>query len=187
MLVAGRDIPGHHALLLVLRQLIVIVGHLEPVARQKQIQVERIAPIRLVVDAIEERLRVTDIVYRQELGRIEKMPRAQSIQRNEIPELGGAVRKRRVLPVGAERAPGRLEAPGRPRSQTALGSRIHHQAGFIAILGVGRTGDQLHALDRIGRKLRRKYFALLVADGLAVDYEADLRVIPQRVKETVGV
>ena len=41
--------------------------------------------------------------------------------------------------------------------------------------------------DRAGRKLRRKHFALLIADRLAVDDEADLRVVAQRVEEAIGI
>src|ERR1039458_9109798 len=42
-------------------------------------------------------------------------------------------------------------------------------------------------LDGAGRKLRGEHFALLVADGLPVNHEADLRVIAERVEESVAV
>ena len=58
---------------------------------------------------------------------------------------------------------------------------------LVAELRVGRAGDNLHALDGAGRQLRRKDLALLIADRLAVDHEAALRVIAHRMEEPVCI
>jgi hypothetical protein len=42
-------------------------------------------------------------------------------------------------------------------------------------------------LDGVERHLRGELLALLIADRLAVDGEAGLRVIAQRVEEAVGI
>ena len=52
---------------------------------------------------------------------------------------------------------------------------------------VRSAGDQFHALDGVERNLGGKHFALLIADGLAVDDETDLRVVAQRMEKAVGV
>src|ERR1039458_6328660 len=74
-----------------------------------------------------------------------------------------------------------------PRAEAGARRDVCHQAGLVAELGLGRSGDDLHALDGAGRKLSGEYLALLVADGLPVNDEADLRVIAQGVEEPVAV
>src|SRR5581483_9417548 len=61
------------------------------------------------------------------------------------------------------------------------------EARFIAVLGVGRTGDEFHLLQRIGRDLRGERLALLVADRLAIHHEGGLSVIAEGMKKAVGV
>src|SRR6202035_5583851 len=47
MLESRSDVPGKHALVLILRQLIVAVGYLEPVARGEEVQVESVPAVGL--------------------------------------------------------------------------------------------------------------------------------------------
>ena len=51
----------------------------------------------------------------------------------------------------------------------------------------GDARHQLHALDGAGGKLGGEDLALLIADGLSIDHEADLRVIAEGVEETVAI
>src|SRR5579863_1402285 len=55
-LVAGRDTPGEHSLMLILLQLIVVVGYLKPAPRGKQVQVKCILAVRKIVEVIEDGL-----------------------------------------------------------------------------------------------------------------------------------
>ena len=79
MLVAGRDIPRQYPLFLVLGQLVVAVGDLEPVPRREEIQVNDVLACGLPVEPVEDALVVADIVDGQEFGRIQKMARSYSI------------------------------------------------------------------------------------------------------------
>src|SRR4051794_5154086 len=51
---AGRGVPGHYALMLILIQRVVGVGDLYPVSSDEEIQVEDVALIGLIIEAIED-------------------------------------------------------------------------------------------------------------------------------------
>ena len=80
-LVAGRDAPGHDALALVLAELIVGIGDLNPVARGEQVEMNRVAAVRLEVDAVEDGLVVAGVMEGRELGRVEKAAGAGAFPR----------------------------------------------------------------------------------------------------------
>src|SRR5579864_4215021 len=105
MLIAGRDVPGEHALALVLRKLVVTIGNLKPVAGSEQIDVESVARARLPIEAIEDRAVVSDVVDRQWLGGVEKMSGANAIDENKIPILRTAESQGRAAAPGSEGAP----------------------------------------------------------------------------------
>src|ERR1035441_10649386 len=73
------------------------------------------------------------------------------------------------------------------RTQPGARGDVGHQAALVAELGIRRAGHHLHALNGAGGKLGGKDFALLVANGLAVDDEGALRVIAQGMEETVAI
>src|SRR5579884_318872 len=62
--------PG--LLALILRELIVRVRNLEPVACAEQIQMKRILAAGLIIDAVENRLAVSDVVKRLKFGTVQK-------------------------------------------------------------------------------------------------------------------
>ena len=80
VLETGGDAPGENTLMLVLRELIVTVGNLDPVAGGKQVQMQGILPIGLVVEAIEDGLIVTHIVDGLKLRRIQETRAAHAVQ-----------------------------------------------------------------------------------------------------------
>jgi len=145
-------------------------------------------PIRLVVQPVENIFVVSNIVYRQEFRRIQKVPRPDAIDRNKVAELRRPITNRGVFSPGPEGSAVGFNASERlARAQPGNRARVHHQARLIAVLRVRRTRNELHALNRIRRQLRGEYFALLVVDRLAVDHKTNLCVIAQRMKESVGV
>src|ERR1039458_7763132 len=73
------------------------------------------------------------------------------------------------------------------RAQAGACGDIGHQTALVAKLGIRRAGNNLHALNSAGGKLGGKDFALLIANGLAIDDECALRVIAQGMEETVAV
>ena len=157
MLIAGSDVPGEHALALILRQLIVAVGHLKPVPRDEQIDVISVLGPRLPVKAIENRSVVSNVMERQFFGRIQETTGTSSAQENKIP-IGRAAESQgraaapgcKGAPVASDRTGGLGGSEARPRGG------VHDQAGFVAVLRVGRAGDQLHGLQRVGGDLGRK-------------------------------
>ena len=74
MLVSGRYVEAVHLLPLILVRLVVCVGNLKPVARREQIQMECIVRAALIVDAIEERFIVANVVHRVKLGAVQEAP-----------------------------------------------------------------------------------------------------------------
>ena len=123
----------------------------------------------LVIDAIENGFIVPDVVDWQEFGRVEEMGGAHSIDRDEIADQRRAEAEGGILAPGSERSPVGVDAAEGTRAQARFRRGIHHQARFIAVLRVGRAGNQLHALYGVGRKLGGEDLALLIADCLAVD------------------
>ena len=89
--------------------------------------------------------------------------------------------------VGGEGAPFRQETAVRLLPQPRFRDGIYDQAGFIAEFGRGRASDQFHGLDGVQRHLRGEALALLIADRLAVNREAGLRMIAQGMEEAVGI
>jgi hypothetical protein len=72
VLITGSDAPAQHALALVLRQLVIIVGDLEPVAGREEIQVEHVLAVGLVIHTVEDGLAVAGVVNVCKLGRVEE-------------------------------------------------------------------------------------------------------------------
>ena len=140
---------------------------------------ERVAPIRLVVYAIENGFVVADIVYRQELRRIEKVPRTNAVDGNEIPEFGGAPTEGARFRNRWRMSPRRLQGYRKGARLIRFRGGVYDQAGLVAVLGIRRSGNQFHVLDRVGGQLRGEDLALLIADRLAIHDEADLGVIAQ--------
>ena len=62
--IAGSEAPGQHALVLILAQLVVGIGNLDPVARREQVQVEYVFAVGLIIEAVEDGLVVADVVER---------------------------------------------------------------------------------------------------------------------------
>ena len=187
VLIAGRDVVGENLLTLILIGLVERVGHLEPVTRGQQVEVKRVAGGGLPVEAIEDGLAVPHVVKRTEFGAVEKAPAAQGVGGEEVAELLAAEAEGGFLADGAEGAVLRGEAAERLLAESGTGDGVDHEAGLIAEFGAGRAGDEFHGLDGVERNLGGELFALLIGDGLAVDGEAGLRVIAERVEEAVGI
>ncbi len=187
VLIAGSDVVGENFLTLVLIGLVERIGHLEPVTRGQQVEVKRVAGGGLPIEAIEDGLAVSHVVKRTEFGAVEKAPAAQGIGGEEIAELLAAEAEGGFLADGSEGAVLRGEAAERLLAESGTGDGVDHEAGLIAEFGAGRAGDEFHGLDGVERNLGGELFALLIGDGLAVDGEAGLCVIAQRVEEAIGI
>src|SRR5580700_9790867 len=109
VLIARRDIPRQYALALVLRQLVQVVGNFDPVARGEQIQMKRVLAGGLIIEPIEVGLIVSDVVVGDELRRIEKASAANTVDCQEVAELGVAVSEPEASTGGAEGAVARFD------------------------------------------------------------------------------
>ena len=118
----------------------------------------------------------------------EKAAASNAVDRQEIPDSRAAETNRRGPADAAERTIVCVEVTEDPsRAEPGTRRDVCDQAGFVAELRVWSAGDDLHALDRAGGKLRRKHLALLIADRLAVDHKAGLGMVADGVEESVGV
>lgn len=72
-------------------------------------------------------------------------------------------------------------------AQSGLYGGVDDQACHITVLRRRRAVDQFHRLHGIERELVGKDLGLLVGDRLAVHGNQGVRVLPERVEETVGV
>ena len=187
MLVSRREVEADYLLPLVLVRLVVGIGNLEPVAGEKQIEVERVMLAGLKIDAVEDGLVVADVVHGVEFGAIQEAARAVGVEYDEISQLGAAEAERGLFADGAKRAVVGVELSERLFPEPGPRHPFHHQAGLIAILRGRRPGDHFHVLKRVFGHLGRKGPALLVADGLAVHHVAGLRVVSLRMEEAVGI
>ena len=88
VLEAGRDAPGEDALALILRELVVAVGNLDPVAGGEQVKVEDVALAGLVIEAVKDGLVVAFVVERGELGRVEEAAAAGAVQGKKVAGFG---------------------------------------------------------------------------------------------------
>ena len=120
-------------------------------------------------------------------GRVEEAPAAQRVGGEEVAELLAAEAEGGFLADRAEGAVLRGEAAEGLLAESGTRDGVDHQAGLVAELRARRAGDQFHRLDGVERNLRGELLALLIGDRLAVDREAGLRVIAQRVEEAVGI
>ena len=121
VLIAGSDAPGEHALALILRQLVVVVGNLNPVSRGEQVEVKDVFAVGLIVEAIENGLVVAHVVERRELRRIQKAAAANAVDRQEVSELRVAIAEpdaahRRCRTSHSRRRDCRRPCPRRGRS-----------------------------------------------------------------------
>src|ERR1035437_63732 len=188
VLVAGRDVPGKHALALVLRELVQIVGNLNPVSRREQVQVNDVPAGGLIIEAVENGLILSDIVVWNELRRIEKTSAANAVDGQKIADLRVAETEPEASAHSAEGAVAGIDiAEHLAGAEAGARGDLRHQAGFIAKLGAGRSGDQLHALNGAGGQRGGENLALLIADELPVDQVTDLRVVARGMEASVGV
>ena len=188
VLIARRNAPGEHTLPLILGELVVAVGNLNGVAGGEEVQMENVDAVGLVVEAVEQRLVVAAVVDVDELGGVQETVAAVAVGGQEVAHLGIAESNSHAAGDGGERAVGDIRvAEQASGAQGGARGHVGHQAGFIPELRPGRSGGQFHALDGAGGKLRGEDLALLIADGLSVDDEADLRVVAQGVEEAVAI
>ena len=126
--------------MLVLRQLIVVVRNLEPVARCKQIQMERIMSVRLIVEAVEDAFVIPLVVEGREFRGIQKVAvSTRSPQRNSptwrLPKPKAAI----SLPSCRTSPLVRIHvAEHPPGAQPGARRDIRHQTGLIPKLGARR-------------------------------------------------
>ncbi len=122
-------------------------------------------------------------------GRVQEPAAADAVEGQEVAELSRCRSPSRPCRRWCRktRSPRSTLPKTPPGPEAGAGGDLRHQAGLVAEFGIRRSGDDFHALDGAGRKLRGEDLALLIADGLSVDHEADLRVIAQRVEESVRV
>src|SRR6185312_16875682 len=102
VLVSGSDVPGEYSLPLVLRQLVVVVRNLYPVARGEEVEVKDIDWVRLKIEPVEDRLVVALVMKWRELGRIKESSTACTIERQKITHLLVAETPRCVTADGTE-------------------------------------------------------------------------------------
>src|SRR5262249_5247084 len=140
------------------------------------------------IEPVEEGLVVADIVKGRKFRRVQKPLAADSIDGEEVSDLGAAVSKPDSSAGGSERTVRSVDVAEHPsRSQTRARDHLREEAGLISELRVRRSGNQRHALDCAGRELGRKHFALLIADRLAVNYKTDLCMVAQWMEKPVSV
>ena len=190
VLVARRDAPGQHALALVLAQLIVGVRESESSCAPRRDSGET-RPGRWADNRSDRRCvwLLPYVVEGGELGRIQKAAAAHAIDRQKVADFRAAEAERRRCRRRCRRIRSwrrhcrkRCRAP-RPERVVICATRLVLSPNSAS----RRSGDDLHALNRAGGKLGGEDLALLIADGLPVDHEADLRVIAQRMKEAVPI
>src|SRR5665213_2264048 len=97
--------------MLILRQLVVVVRDLKPIPRHEYVQMESIFAVGLVVQAIEDRLIVPDIVNWGVLRRIQKAPAAKTVDGDEVPEFRVAVAEARAAAGTPKRAIVSIDVP----------------------------------------------------------------------------
>src|ERR1017187_1165707 len=149
---------------------------------------ERVLSGGLKIETIEKCLIIPDVVEGPELGSVQKTAAAHAIDGQKVADSCGAIAQAETSSSGAERTIVRVDVSEHPpRAEAGARRDVCHQAGLVAEFGLWRPGDDFHALDGAGGKLRGEHLALLVADGLPVNHKADLRVIAERVEQPVTV
>src|SRR5471032_2445438 len=135
VLEAGGDVPGEHALVLILPQLIIAVGDLEPVARGEEVQVERVAAVGLIVEAIEDAFVVALIVESGKLVRVQETAAAPAVNGDEVPRFRAAKTAPGTPSGRAKRPKGRVPVAKVPHlSEARARGDIGQQAGLVAKL-----------------------------------------------------
>ncbi len=172
----------------VVAEIVVGVRRLEPRPAHPQVQMHRIRRRKLPVDAVEPIELVPLVVEHRELRRIQKPPRIQPVQLDEVPPVLSAVaqiQRRRRRP---ER-PIRRRHRSRRRRHPLPRPRIHHNhhAGLPAKLRRRRAVNHLQRLHRVRWQLVREHLALLVRNGLAVDRKRIRRMIAQPMEQPIRV
>src|SRR5215471_5667096 len=108
----------------------------------------------LVIDPIKQRLAVADVMEGAELRAIEEASAPCAIQRNEVAVFRRTPSETRAPTGVAERAIGRVDIAERRRhAQPRTRCDLRYQAGFVAELGVRRSGCERHTLNRANGKL----------------------------------
>ena len=142
---ASEDVADVHV--------VVGVGSLEPGAAVVEIEVNGIDGSEAEVDAVEEVFFVALVVEDGELGWIKEAAGVDAIQFEEVAPVLAAIGEIEAAGCGAEGAVGGVEAAGGlGDSLTGAGGGDDDEAGFVAILGGGRAGDDFERLDGVGRE-----------------------------------
>src|ERR1019366_7967038 len=100
--------PGGHVLVLILRQLVIVVGDLNPVARGEQVEVQRVLPVGLQVEMIENGFVVADVVEGGELGSVQEAAATGAVNGQEIPRFRAAEADPHGTSNGSERPVGQI-------------------------------------------------------------------------------
>jgi hypothetical protein len=111
----GRNVPTEHPLALVLsgELLIIRIRHLEPGPPRPDVQMEYVCVVRLVIEVIEERLRITVRMQRLKLRRIQKPSAIETIDGKKISQFLPAVRNVKAQARRSKRAVAQAHAARR--------------------------------------------------------------------------
>src|ERR1700676_2390213 len=149
---------------------------------------EDIRPIGLIIQPVEQGHVVSFVVESGELRSVQEPSASYAIDIKEISKFLISKAECNVAADAAERSVGGVDiSKESSRSKSRPSGDLSNQAGLIAKFGAWCARSGLHALDGANRNLGGEQLALLIADWLAVDQEAHLRVITERVKKSVPV
>ena len=118
---------------------------------------ERVLSGGLKIETIEKCLIIPDVVEGPELGSVQKTAAAHSIDAQEVAEFRGAIAQAETASSGAERTIVRFDvAEHPPRAEAGARRDVCHQAGLVAELGLGRSGDRSEE-RRVGKECRSRW------------------------------
>src|SRR4029077_16101142 len=161
---------------------------LEPGTRVTRVEMNGVRLAQLKVYAIEKVLLVSFGVHYLELRRIEEPSGVQTAGGNEIPPLLAAEGNVKPAVDRSERTVGSAHGSrGRGLPQAGTRGNFDPQAGLVSELCRWRARNDFQRLNGFHGNLVREDLALLVRDGLAVDRERVLRVIPKAMKQPIGI
>lgn len=141
-----------------------------------------------VVDAIEERLIIAVGVEGVDFGGVEIAAAVGGVSGEEVAEVLVADGERGIGAGGSEAAVGGTNAAfGMEGAESGLGGGAGDERGFVSVLGGNDAFYDLHGLDGVDGNLIGEGFALLIADGLAVDGVGGVGMFAERVEHAIGV
>src|SRR5580692_365652 len=175
-------------LVLTNRLLIELIWDLKVVPGEQQIEMQRVAAARVEIEPVKEACTHAGVMKNFELRCIQKAAGPLEIESGEVSKLSASNSKRSFLLSGTECAVRAVEASSRPgEAKARFGDHVHDQACLVAILRRNRSADNFDGLNRVGRELGRKGFALLIRHRLIVDRVTGLRMVAQRMKQPVRI